>query len=149
ACNLSGMGWNERFVRSQTDEIPQVRPLMQWLVEHTPISPAATLIHNDFKLNNILMHTQDLAQPVAVLDWEMATIGDPLFDLAITLSYWTQADDPEELQCLTACFLKSSSGPRFAMYFTVTPVSERESIAWTYVAMDYGHSPEEEIRRFQ
>ena len=55
----------------------------------------------------------------------------------------------EVLRCLTACFLKSSSGPRFAMYFTVTPVSECESIAWAYVAMDYGHLPEEEIRGFQ
>jgi aminoglycoside phosphotransferase (APT) family kinase protein len=93
-------GWTQRYVRAQTDEIPQVEALMQWLVEHTPTSPAATLIHNDFKLNNILMHTQDLAQPVAVLDWEMATIGDPLFDLAITLAYWVQSDDPEELQSL-------------------------------------------------
>jgi aminoglycoside phosphotransferase (APT) family kinase protein len=46
------------------------------------------------------MNTQELAQPVAVLDWEMATIGDPLFDLAITLAYWVQPDDPEELQSL-------------------------------------------------
>ena len=93
-------GWTERYVRAQTDEIPQVEPLMHWLVEHTPNSPAATLIHNDFKLNNILLNTQDLAQPVAVLDWEMATIGDSLFDLAITLAYWIQHDDPEELQSL-------------------------------------------------
>jgi aminoglycoside phosphotransferase (APT) family kinase protein len=93
-------GWTERYIRAQTDENPQVEPLMRWLIEHTPISAALTLIHNDFKLNNILMNTQDLAQPVAVLDWEMATIGDPLFDLAITLAYWVQSDDPEELQSL-------------------------------------------------
>jgi aminoglycoside phosphotransferase (APT) family kinase protein len=73
---------------------------MRWLVEHTPVSVAATLIHNDFKLNNILMSAQDLAQPVAVLDWEMATIGDPLFDLAITLAYWVQSDDSKELRSL-------------------------------------------------
>jgi aminoglycoside phosphotransferase (APT) family kinase protein len=94
-------GWTERYIRAQTDKIPQVEPLMHWLVEHTPASAAPTLIHNDFKLNNILMNAQDLAQPVAVLDWEMATIGDPLFDLAITLSYWVQSDDPKELQSLT------------------------------------------------
>jgi aminoglycoside phosphotransferase (APT) family kinase protein len=93
-------GWTERYIRAQTDEIPQVEPLIRWLVEHIPISAAATLIHNDFKLNNILMNTQDLAQPLAVLDWEMATIGDPLLDLAITLAYWVQSDDPEELQSL-------------------------------------------------
>ena len=53
------------------------------------------------------------------------------------------------VRCLTAFFIKSSSGPRFAMYFTVTPVSERQSIAWTYVAMDYDHLPEDEIRKFE
>jgi aminoglycoside phosphotransferase (APT) family kinase protein len=98
--NRQVKGWTERYIRAQTDEIPQVEPLMRWLIEHTPVSAAPTLIHNDFKLNNILMNTQDLAQPVAVLDWEMATIGDPLFDLAITLAYWVQSDDPEELQSI-------------------------------------------------
>jgi aminoglycoside phosphotransferase (APT) family kinase protein len=80
---------------------------MRWLMEHTPVSPAATLIHNDFKLNNILMSAQDLAQPVAVLDWEMATIGDPLFDLAITLAYWIEPGDPEELSSLIPAITKS------------------------------------------
>src|SRR4051812_44387547 len=63
-----------------------------------PASPAPTLIHNDFKLNNMLLNAHDLAQPVAVLDWEMATIGDPLFDLAVSLGYWVNAEDPVELQ---------------------------------------------------
>jgi aminoglycoside phosphotransferase (APT) family kinase protein len=67
-------------------------------MEHIPASPPATLIHNDFKLNNILLSAPDLQQVVAILDWEMATIGDPLFDLAITLSYWVNSDDPEELR---------------------------------------------------
>jgi aminoglycoside phosphotransferase (APT) family kinase protein len=92
--------WTERYTRAQTDTIPQVEPLMRWLLEHTPASAVPTLIHNDLKLNNMLMHAQDLAQPVAVLDWEMATIGDPLFDLAITLGYWIQADDPADLRAL-------------------------------------------------
>ena len=93
-------GWIERYIRAWTDDIPEAEALMCWLVEHTPVDAAPTLIHNDFKLNNILMNAQDLAQPVAVLDWEMATIGDPLFDLAITLAYWMQSDDPEELRSL-------------------------------------------------
>jgi len=93
-------GWIERYFRAQTDEIPQVEPLTRWLAEHLPESPAATLIHNDFKLNNMLLSYDDLSRAVAVLDWEMATIGDPLFDLAISLSYWVNADDPEELQSM-------------------------------------------------
>jgi len=92
------MGWIERYARSQTDESPDVTALTRWLVEHIPVSLAPALIHNDFKLNNMLLDANDLAQPVAVLDWEMTTIGDPLFDLAISLSYWVQSDDPAELR---------------------------------------------------
>ncbi|MBV9231438.1 MAG: phosphotransferase family protein [Chloroflexi bacterium] len=91
-------GWIERYSRAKTDEIPEVEPLTRWLMEHVPPSPAPTLIHNDFKLNNILLSTNDLTKPTAVLDWEMATIGDPLFDLAVSLGYWVHADDPEILR---------------------------------------------------
>jgi aminoglycoside phosphotransferase (APT) family kinase protein len=93
-------GWIERYQRSQTPESPDITLLTRWLIEHIPTSPAATLIHNDFKLNNMLLDTQDLAKPTAVLDWEMTTIGDPLFDLAISLCYWVQSDDPEELRAM-------------------------------------------------
>lgn len=92
--------WIERYYRSQTDESPDVESLARWLVEHIPASPAPALIHNDYKLNNMMMSTEDPAQPVAVLDWEMTTIGDPLFDLAISLVYWVQQDDPQELRVI-------------------------------------------------
>lgn len=91
-------GWIERYFRAQTDDIPQVEPLTRWLMEHVPASPAPTLIHNDFKLNNILLEQDDLTRVVAVLDWEMATVGDPLFDLAVSLGYWVNRNDPEELR---------------------------------------------------
>lgn len=93
-------GWIERYARSQTDESPDVSFLTRWLLDHIPTSPAPALIHNDFKLNNMLLSAQDLARPVAVLDWEMTTIGDPLFDFAISLCYWVQADDPAELRAI-------------------------------------------------
>ena len=91
-------GWIERYFRAQTDDIPEVEPLTRWLAEHVPQSPAPTLIHNDFKLNNMILDSNDLTRPVAVLDWEMATVGDPLFDLAVSLTYWVTSEDPEELQ---------------------------------------------------
>lgn len=93
-------GWIERYMRSQTDDIPEVAPLVQWLAEHIPPSPPATIIHNDFKLNNMLLDAADLSRVTGVLDWEMATIGDPLFDLAVSLSYWVTSDDPAELRLL-------------------------------------------------
>jgi aminoglycoside phosphotransferase (APT) family kinase protein len=91
-------GWIERYYRAQTDDIAQIVPLTRWLAEHIPTSPAPAVIHNDFKLNNMLLAHTDLARATAVLDWEMATIGDPLFDLAVSLSYWVQPGDPEELR---------------------------------------------------
>ena len=91
-------GWIERYSRAQTDNIPEVEPLTRWLSEHVPQSPAPTLIHNDFKLNNMILDSNDLTKPVAVLDWEMATIGDPLFDLAVSLTYWVTSEDSEQLQ---------------------------------------------------
>ncbi|TME10374.1 MAG: phosphotransferase family protein [Chloroflexi bacterium] len=93
-------GWIERYHRAKTDDIPHVESLTDWLVSHIPQSPAPTLIHNDFKLNNMMLDAIDLTRAVAVFDWEMATIGDPLFDLAISLSYWATADDPEELKTI-------------------------------------------------
>ncbi len=90
-------GWIERYFRARTDDIPQVEPLTRWLADHIPLSPAPTLIHNDYKLNNMLLQQEDLTNIVAVLDWEMTTIGDPLFDLATSLGYWVRPDDPEEL----------------------------------------------------
>ncbi|GGE12528.1 hypothetical protein GCM10011571_12430 [Marinithermofilum abyssi] len=90
-------GWIARYDKAKTDDIPEVEPLVRWLLENVPESPAPTVIHNDFKLNNMLWDLEDVAKPLAVLDWEMTTIGDPLFDLAVALGYWAQPDDSEEL----------------------------------------------------
>lgn len=90
----------ERYERSATDESPDISKLARWLVEHIPTSPAPTLIHNDYKLNNMLLDRRDPARLVAVLDWEMTTIADPLFDLAISLGYWVQPDDPADLRAI-------------------------------------------------
>jgi aminoglycoside phosphotransferase (APT) family kinase protein len=93
-------GWIERYHRAKTDEISHVESLTNWFMSHLPQSQAPTLIHNDFKLNNMMLDEHDLTHPIAVFDWEMATIGDPLFDLAISLSYWATADDSEELKTI-------------------------------------------------
>ncbi len=66
---------------------------MRWLRDAVPPSPPATVVHNDYKLNNVMLDTRQPARLVAVLDWEMATVGDPLSDLGTTLTYWAEADD--------------------------------------------------------
>ena len=91
-------GWIGRYDKAKTHEIREVEPLANWLARNVPQSPPATIIHNDYKLNNLVLNPEDLTEVRAVLDWEMATIGDPLFDLAVSLSYWVEAGDSQELR---------------------------------------------------
>jgi len=91
-------GWISRYEKAKTEEIGEVETLTNWLANDIPESPPPAIIHNDYKLNNLVLDPEDLTQVRAVLDWEMATVGDPLFDLAVSLSYWIEADDPEELK---------------------------------------------------
>ena len=94
-------GWSERYVKSRTDDIPEMESVARWLAEHQPMrAPAATLIHNDFKYDNLVLDAADLTRISAVLDWEMATIGDPLMDLGTTLGYWIDPDDGEPMRLL-------------------------------------------------
>jgi aminoglycoside phosphotransferase (APT) family kinase protein len=97
-------GWAERYANARTEDVPEMGKLGAWLDEHRPresTPPAAAsggaLVHNDFKYDNVVL-APDLSRVVAVLDWEMATIGDPLMDLGTTLGYWIQADDPPVFQ---------------------------------------------------
>jgi aminoglycoside phosphotransferase (APT) family kinase protein len=88
-------GWTERWQRAKTQEIPGMDVLVTWLAGRLPASSRPTLVHNDFKLDNIMLDPRNPGRVEAVLDWEMATVGDPLVDLGCTLCYWTQAGDPE------------------------------------------------------
>ena len=92
--------WISRYDKAKTDEIEEVEPLTEWLARDIPESPPPTVIHNDYKLNNLVLNPEDLTEVRAVLDWEMATVGDPLFDLAVSLTYWIEPDDPEELKAV-------------------------------------------------
>ena len=93
-------GWIGRYDQAKTEEIAEVGPLTEWLAANVPESPAPTIIHNDYKLNNLILDPDDLTEVRAVLDWEMATVGDPLFDLAVSLSYWVEPDDPDDLKAV-------------------------------------------------
>ena len=93
-------GWNTRYIKAKTDDWPEVEQLGQWLLDNLPPDSSPKLVHNDYKYDNVMLSTDDLTTIVAVFDWEMATIGDPLMDLGTTLSYWVQADDPEDIRKL-------------------------------------------------
>src|SRR5207249_362582 len=78
------------------DDIPEMDRVAIWLTEHKPTESGGCLIHNDYKYDNLVLDPENTSLIKAVLDWEMATIGDPLMDLGSTLGYWADADDPEE-----------------------------------------------------
>src|SRR3984893_12880763 len=95
-------GWIERYVRARTDDLPQFELLAAWFSDRLPESPPATVVHNDYKLNNVLLAVRDPRRLTAVLDWEMATVGDPLSDVASLLVYWTAPDEIELMGGLTS-----------------------------------------------
>jgi aminoglycoside phosphotransferase (APT) family kinase protein len=96
-------GWIERYYGSQTHDLPEVGRIAAWLKDHMPPTSEATLVHNDYKYDNVVLDPSDITTIVGVLDWEMATIGDPLTDLGTALAYWVDPQDADELQKIRWC----------------------------------------------
>ena len=103
-------GWSDRWQRSKTVELAEMDQLIQWLADRIPdeVNSDATIVHNDFKLDNLMLAKDDPARIVAVLDWEMSTVGDPLVDLGLALTYWTmlggsagKSDENSSLRAIT------------------------------------------------
>ena len=96
-------GWSDRWERSRTQPNPEMDRVMAWLAARIPASGTPTLVHNDFKLDNVMFNEASPDRVEAVLDWEMTAIGDPLCDLGLTLCYWSLAVVPGAgVQALTA-----------------------------------------------
>ena len=92
-------GWNKRFRNARTSDVPDCEAVMSWLDTRRPQITRAAIIHNDYKLDNVVFNA-DLSAVAGVLDWEMATLGDPIMDFACSMAYWVQADDPPELRSI-------------------------------------------------
>lgn len=90
-------GWTRRYRAAQTDEVATLEQVMPWLQQAMPGDSGAALIHNDYKYDNLILDPTELTRVLAVLDWEMCTLGDPLMDLGTTLGYWIEANDPTAL----------------------------------------------------
>ncbi|MEV0282501.1 MULTISPECIES: phosphotransferase family protein [unclassified Kribbella] len=86
-------GWTERYRKAKTWNVPSYERVMAWLAANQPNDVGTCVIHNDFRLDNVVLAPDDPLQVVGVLDWELATLGDPLMDLGSALAYWVQADD--------------------------------------------------------
>jgi aminoglycoside phosphotransferase (APT) family kinase protein len=95
-------GWSERWQRSKTHELGEMDALAAWLVARLPPPPERpTVVHGDFKLDNLMLDADRPERLVAVFDWEMSALGDPLVDLGILLAYWVPSAPPGQLDALT------------------------------------------------
>ena len=90
-------GWTKRYFAAKTHDWDALEKAIRWLNDNIPIESGASLIHNDYKFDNVMLAPDDLTKIIAVLDWEMVTIGDPLMDLGTTLGYWMARDAGEEM----------------------------------------------------
>jgi aminoglycoside phosphotransferase (APT) family kinase protein len=112
-------GWSERWHRSKTTPLPEMDALAEWLREHLPPDPPApSIVHGDFKLDNVMLDPDDVGRLVAVFDWEMSALGDPLVDLGIVLAYWSPTAPPEQRDALTSVTDRAG-------YFTSEEIVER------------------------
>ncbi|MFD8819706.1 phosphotransferase family protein [Streptomyces sp. NPDC059627] len=91
-------GWSERYRKARTWNVGSFERVMRWLADHQPADRPHTLVHNDFRFDNVVLDPENPTRPVGLLDWELATVGDPMMDLANGLGYWVQADDGRHLQ---------------------------------------------------
>jgi aminoglycoside phosphotransferase (APT) family kinase protein len=131
-------GWTQRYAQARTHDLPAMQDVATWLEAQMPPAQAAALVHNDFKLDNLVLDAADLTQIKAVLDWEMATIGDPLLDLGTTLGYWIQPGDPPELQRIGLARFDGSLGrsevvARYAARRGRAPDELAQEIVYCYV----------------
>lgn len=92
-------GWTKRYRAARTEDVADMESVMAWLAAKQPATEVAIrLIHNDFRFDNVVLNPADPTHVIGVLDWEMATVGDPLMDLGSSLAYWVQADDDPVFQ---------------------------------------------------
>lgn len=94
-------GWSRRYRRARTPDVPDFEEVMAWLgASLPPETGGGSIIHNDFRLDNVVLDADDPMKIIGVLDWEMATLGNPLMDLGASLAYWVDRSDPPEFQAL-------------------------------------------------
>jgi len=91
-------GWLGRWEKARTDDVPDLEALGAWLRANLPAESGGVLVHNDYKFDNVVLSAVDPTKVVGVLDWEMATLGDPRMDLGASLAYWVEATDDPRMQ---------------------------------------------------
>lgn len=93
-------GWYRRWHNAKLEDLPMMDTVYQWLKENQPEEGPPSLVHNDYKLDNVMLAPDDPGRIVAIFDWDMCTLGDPFSDLGALLSYWVQPNDPPHFKAL-------------------------------------------------
>lgn len=125
-------GWSERYLKAQTADIPELNQAFAWLAQNQPLRSSVAFIHNDFKYDNLVIRED--ASVAAVLDWEMATVGDPLMDLGTTLAYWAEEGDPEILKMFNLSYLEGNfTRAELVEYYASKSSFELSNILFYYV----------------
>lgn len=93
-------GWYGRWQKAQTHDLPAMDTIYAWLKDNLPPTQDFSLVHNDYKLDNVMLSATDPGKIVAIFDWDMCTLGDPLSDLGALLTYWSEPSDPPSLQAV-------------------------------------------------
>ena len=94
-------GWTGRWEKARDDHAPNAAPLIAWIAQNLPAAQHVSLVHNDYKLDNVLLDAADPTQATAVLDWDMCTRGNPLSDMGTLLNYWLEPGDPDPWRIAT------------------------------------------------
>ena len=92
-CYRQVEGWDLRYEKAKTLNVPSFKYIRKWLKENTPTDSKTCFIHNDWRFDNLILDPKHPTQIIGVLDWEMATLGDPLMDLGTALAYWVEEND--------------------------------------------------------
>jgi aminoglycoside phosphotransferase (APT) family kinase protein len=104
-------GWTKRYENSKTSDIPEINSVIKWLNENITESKYVSLIHNDFKYDNLVLDSNNLSV-MSVLDWEMCTTGDPFMDLGTSLAYWINKDDPDYMLQINLNITSNENNPK-------------------------------------
>ena len=127
-------GWSKRYVNAQTDDIAAMNEAAEWMQKNIPTSAKASFIHNDYKYDNLVLNPDNLTEIKAILDWEMATVGDPLMDLGTTLAYWAEANDSDALKPFNLTWMPGNmTRNEMANYYAEKSQTSIDDIVFYYV----------------
>jgi len=159
-------GWTKRYRAVQTGEVKEIEELIKWLADNIISESGHSLIHNDYKFDNIVYSAEDWSQILALLDWEMATLGDPLMDLGTSLALWVRPQDADDVTKMTMIpptisgaftraelvemYLKRSGGKDgdFVFYFAVSLLKMAVVIQQLYYRYKIGKSDDKRLTHF-